>query len=125
MAISKTSPIEIAKELYRYSSMIDKDKDNEVTFSLTEIGIEQLAKPFEPSSNGALSQEQKEYNQWHEEISKKGESLKGFLLPSQAICSVVFSSDVYTNARVTISRFIREENQSIWEPIAENIPVLH
>ncbi|OCH07641.1 OmpA family protein [Aliivibrio fischeri] len=124
LAISKTSPIEIAKELYRYSSMIDKDKDNEVTFSLTEIGIEQLAKPFEPSSNGALSQEQKEYNQWHEEISKKGESLKGFLLPSQAICSVVFSSDVYTNARVTISRFIREENQSIWEPIAENIPVL-
>lgn len=90
LAISKTSAIEIAKELYRYSSMIDKDKDNEVTFSLTEIGIEQLAKPFEPSSNGALSQEQKEYNQWHEEISKKGESLKGFLLPSQAICSVVF-----------------------------------
>ncbi|MUI54475.1 OmpA family protein [Aliivibrio fischeri] len=122
LAISKTSPIEIVKELYRYSSTVKKD--GEVTFSLTEIGIEQLAKPFEPSSNGELSQEQKEYNQWHEEISKKGESLKGFLLPSQAICSVVFSSDVYTNARVTISRFIREDNQSIWEPIAEDIPVL-
>ncbi|MGF1805913.1 OmpA family protein, partial [Aliivibrio sifiae] len=122
LAISKTSPIKIAKELYRYSSMVNKD--SEVKFALTEIGIEQLAKPFEPSLNGALSQEQKEYNQWYEEVSKKGESLKGFLLPSQAICSVVFSSDVYTNARVTISRFIREDNQSIWDPIAEDIPVL-
>lgn len=122
LAISKISPIEIAKELYRYTSMVEKD--SEVKFALTEIGIEQLAKPFESSLKGSLSQDQKEYNQWHEYVSKKGESLKGFLLPSQAICSVVFSSDVYTNARVTISRFIREDNQSIWEPIAEDIPVL-
>lgn len=122
LAISRNSPEEITKELYRYSSMVKKD--SEVKFALTEIGVEQLAKPFEPSLNGALSQEQKEYNQWHEDVSKKGKSLKGFLLPSQAICSVVFSSDVYTNARVTISRFLREDNQSIWDPIAEDIPVL-
>lgn len=122
LAISKISPIGIAKKLYRYSSMVEKN--SEVKFALSEIGIEQLAKPYESSLNGSLSQEQKEYNQWHEEVSKKGGSLKGFLLPSQAICSVVFSSDVYTNARVTISRFIREDNQSIWEPIAEVIPVL-
>ncbi|TDM51546.1 OmpA family protein [Aliivibrio fischeri] len=121
LAISKTTPIEIAKELYRYSSMVDKDSD--VTFALTEIGVDQLAKPFEPSLNGSLSQEQKEYNQWHEEVSKKGESLKGFLLPSQAICSVVFSSKVYINARISVSKFISKEGSSNWETIASDIPV--
>ncbi|MGN2670209.1 hypothetical protein ACTFQD_02065 [Aliivibrio fischeri] len=125
LAISKTTPIEIAKELYRYSSTVKKD--GEVTFSLTEIGIEQLAKPFSPSLNGALSQEQKEYNQWYEEVSKKGDALKGFLLPSQATCSVVFSHKSYINAAVSIRYFDSNEKNGdlAWKVIGEGLVKRH
>ncbi|GLR73212.1 OmpA family protein [Aliivibrio sifiae] len=127
LTISKTTPIEIAKELYRYSSMVDKGKDSEVTFALTEIGIDQLAKPFSPSLNGALSQEQKEYNQWYEEVSKKGDALKGFLLPSQATCSVVFSHKSYINAAVSIRYFDSNEKNGdlAWKVIGEGLVKRH
>lgn len=128
LTLDNKSPIEVAKKLLSYSSIIKKEEketkeEKEVKFALTEIGLEQLAKPYEPSFDGTLTDVQKEYNQWYEEVSKQGESLKGFLLPSQAICSVVFSSKVYINARVSVLKFKQDKNSVKWEAIANDIPV--
>ncbi|MGL6314503.1 OmpA family protein [Vibrio sp. WXL103] len=74
-----------------------------VNFKLTKVSINQLAKPYKEKPGEPLSDEQLDYNDWHNSLTSDGiEEIEGFIIPSISSIGVVFSSDLYIGAEVTL-----------------------
>ncbi|MEF1307470.1 hypothetical protein QTO17_37045, partial [Vibrio owensii] len=68
--------------------------------------MKQLAKPFTPEFGASLSQEEENYNQWYADIQSSGvEFIEGFVVPSVNTISIVFSSDIYIGAEVSLIKY--------------------
>lgn len=117
-SLSELNPKELATKVAELSSQLE---NSEAKLILTEIGIEQLAKPYEPAANGGLSEEQAEYNKWYEDVSESGETLKGFVLPVVASCAVVFSDQGYESATVTLQKFDSTKEGGEYKTIGSSV----
>ncbi|WP_259556068.1 hypothetical protein [Vibrio harveyi] len=75
-------------------------------FKPTKISVKQLAKPFTQEFGASLSQEEENYNQWYARIQSSGvEFIEGFVVPSVNTISIVFSSDIYIGAEVSLIKY--------------------
>ncbi|MCX8837975.1 OmpA family protein [Vibrio parahaemolyticus] len=117
-SLSELNPKELATKVAELSSQLE---NSEAKLILTEISIEQLAKPYEPAANGGLSEEQAEYNKWYEDVSESGETLKGFVLPVVASCAVVFSDQGYESATVTLQKFDSTKEGGEYKTIGSSV----
>ncbi|TOF71808.1 cell envelope biogenesis protein OmpA, partial [Vibrio parahaemolyticus] len=117
-SLSELNPKELATKVAELSSQLE---NSEAKLTLTEISIEQLAKPYEPAANGGLSEEQAEYNKWYEDVSESGETLKGFVLPVVASCAVVFSDQGYESATVTLQKFDSTKEGGEYKTIGSSV----
>ncbi|MDG3027686.1 hypothetical protein P7410_29305 [Vibrio parahaemolyticus] len=117
-SLSELNPKELATKVAELSSQLE---NSEAKLILTEISIEQLAKPYEPAANGGLSEEQAEYNKWYEDVSELGETLKGFVLPVVASCAVVFSDQGYESATVTLQKFDSTKEGGEYKTIGSSV----
>ncbi|EPQ8263638.1 OmpA family protein [Vibrio alginolyticus] len=117
-SLSELNPKELATKVAELSSQLE---NSEAKLTLTEVSIEQLAKPYEPAANGGLSEEQAEYNKWYEDVSESGETLKGFVLPVVASCAVVFSDQGYESATVTLQKFDSTKEGGEYKTIGSSV----
>ncbi|ELK5320399.1 OmpA family protein [Vibrio vulnificus] len=75
-------------------------------FKPTKILVTQLAKPFTQELGASLSQEEENYNQWYADIQSSGvKFIEGFVVPSVNTISIVFSSDIYIGAEVSLIKY--------------------
>ncbi|GAL14796.1 hypothetical protein JCM19233_5808 [Vibrio astriarenae] len=79
----------------------DEDTPQE-TFGLAQISVDQLAPAYEAKHGNALTREQVKYNDWLAGVKTSNKVLKGIIAPSIHAISVVFSSDTYVGAEVSL-----------------------
>ncbi|MGL6258106.1 OmpA family protein [Vibrio sp. WXL210] len=72
------------------------------TFGLAQISVDQLAPAYEAKHGSALTREQVKYNDWLAGVKASNKVLKGIIAPSIHAISVVFSSDTYVGAEVSL-----------------------
>lgn len=92
----------LCESINKISKKIIQD---DISYKLTTISLDQLAEPYKSKTNGELTSEQKKYNSWLKEVKDKGESLKGFILPTVSTIAVVFSHQDYQNAIVSLHSY--------------------
>ncbi|NVD06223.1 OmpA family protein [Vibrio sp. JPW-9-11-11] len=75
-------------------------------FKPSKISVKQLAKPYTHEHGQSLTQEEENYNQWYAAIlSSDVEFIEGFVVPSVNTISIVFSSDIYIGAEVSLVKY--------------------
>ncbi|MCG7495260.1 OmpA family protein [Vibrio sp. Of7-15] len=79
-------------------------------FAVTQVSVDQLAPAYKPKQDGSLSDAEQTYNEWLSKVQEAGKPLKGFLLPTFSTCAVMFSSPDYTNAMVSLHRFVVDKS---------------
>lgn len=103
-----------AKEISeKITELGQKLNNSEAKLTLTEISPAQLALPYSPDASGQLTPDQQVYNDWHKKVSDAKQPIKGFVLPVVASCAVVFSDKRYTNATVSLHKFIATDEDGV------------
>ena len=98
-----------------YINLINKIEP--VKFKPSRIAVSQLAPLYEAEFGQELSDSEKDYNEWHEKITQSGQQyIKGFAVPSVNTVSVVFSSDMYIGAQVSLIKYQVDLNDKQQSP---------
>ncbi|WP_026469793.1 OmpA family protein [Aliivibrio logei] len=96
-----------------YSTKLLPDKPDLIQFTISKISVEQLAKPYKQEPDKPLTDEQNDYNDWYENIKKsKVTEIQGIITPVFHSIGVVFSSDLYVGAEVSLIQVKSKQDSS-------------
>ncbi|HAS8569256.1 TPA: OmpA family protein [Vibrio vulnificus] len=106
LAQSSSSVTEIKESVKSLYTKMNPALNKPRLFKPSKISVKQLAKPYTQEFGVLLSQEEENYNQWYAEIQSSGvEFIEGFVVPSVNTISIVFSSDIYIGAEVSLIKY--------------------
>ncbi|MGL6312880.1 OmpA family protein [Vibrio sp. WXL103] len=77
--------------------------DSNYTHHVVEVEQSQLRARFEPSDGSPLSDEQRDYNAWRDQLPPG--PLKAIVMPAYTLCAVTFSHSMYRDAKVSLHRY--------------------
>ncbi len=106
LAQSSSSITEIKESVKSLYTKMNPALNKPRLFKPSKISVKQLAKPFTQEFGESLSQEEENYNQWYADIQLSDvEFIEGFVVPSVNTISIVFSSDIYIGAEVSLIKY--------------------
>ncbi|MFH4828268.1 OmpA family protein [Vibrio diabolicus] len=106
LAQSSSSITEIKETIKSLYTKMSPQLNKPRLFKPSKISVNQLAKPYNQEFGELLSQEEENYNQWYADIQSSGvEFIEGFVVPSVNTISIVFSSDIYIGAEVSLIKY--------------------
>ncbi len=95
-----------------YSTKLLPDKPDLIQFTISKISVEQLAEPYK-GFDKPLTDEQNDYKVWYEKIIKSGVTeIQGIITPVFHSLGVVFSSDLYVGAEVSLIQVKSKQDSS-------------
>ncbi|MUJ23883.1 OmpA family protein [Aliivibrio fischeri] len=96
-----------------YSNKLKLKNKKPIEFTISKISVEQLAEPYKKESDKPLTDEQNDYNDWYEKIKKsKVTEIQGIIAPVYHSLGVVFSSDLYVGAEVSLIQVKSKQDSS-------------
>lgn len=96
-----------------YSNKLKLKNKKPIEFTISKIGVGQLAEPYKKESDKPLTDEQSDYNDWYESIKKsKVTEVQGIITPAFHSVGVVFSSDLYVGAEVSLIQVKSKQDAS-------------
>ncbi|MEZ8103282.1 hypothetical protein [Vibrio bivalvicida] len=106
LAQSSSSITEIKESVKSLYTKMNPALNKPRLFKPSKISVKQLAKPYTHEHGQSLTQEEENYNQWYADILSSGvEFIEGFVVPSANTISIVFSSDIYIGAEVSLVKY--------------------
>ena len=106
LAQSSSSITQIKERVKSLYTKMSPRNNNSRLFKPSKISVKQLARPYDDEHGQWLTQEEKNYNQWYADIQSSGvEFIEGFVVPTVNTISIVFSSDVYVGAEVSLLKY--------------------
>ncbi|WP_286303299.1 OmpA family protein [Vibrio apostichopi] len=106
LAQSSSSIAEIKETIKSLYTKMSPQLNKPRLFKPSKISVKQLAKPYTQEHGQLLTQEEESYNQWYADILSSGvEFIEGFVVPSVNTISIVFSSDIYIGAEVSLVKY--------------------
>ncbi|OCH40722.1 OmpA family protein [Aliivibrio fischeri] len=95
-----------------YSTKLLPDKPDLIQFTISKISVEQLAEPYK-GFDKPLTDEQNDYNTWYDKIKASGVTeIQGIITPAFHSVGVVFSSDLYVGAEVSLIQVKSKQDSS-------------
>ncbi|WP_375320731.1 OmpA family protein [Aliivibrio logei] len=92
-----------------YSNKLKLKNKKPIEFTISKIKVSQLAEPYKKP----LTDEQNDYNAWYEKIIKSGVTeIQGIITPVFHSVGVVFSSDLYVGAEVSLIQVKSKQDSS-------------
>lgn len=101
------------KDIYSNKLKTEEKYSKLIEFAISKIKVSQLAEPYKKESDKPLTDEQSDYNDWYESIKKsKVTEIQGIITPAFHSVGVVFSSDLYVGAEVSLIQVKSKQDAS-------------
>ncbi|MUK45131.1 OmpA family protein [Aliivibrio fischeri] len=96
-----------------YSKKLLPEKPDLTQFTISKIKVSQLAEPYKNESDKPLTDEQNDYNDWYDKIiASEVTEIQGIITPVYHSLGVVFSSDLYVGAEVSLIQVKLKQDSS-------------
>lgn len=96
-----------------YSKKLLPEKPDLTQFTISKIKVSQLAEPYKNESDKPLTDEQNDYNYWYDKIiASEVTEIQGIITPVYHSLGVVFSSDLYVGAEVSLIQVKSKQDSS-------------
>ncbi|TDM51543.1 OmpA family protein [Aliivibrio fischeri] len=96
-----------------YSKKLLPEKPDLTQFTISKIKVSQLAEPYKNESDKPLTDEQNDYNDWYDKIiASEVKEIQGIITPVYHSLGIVFSSDLYVGAEVSLIQVKSKQDSS-------------
>ncbi|CED57430.1 outer membrane protein, OmpA family [Aliivibrio wodanis] len=91
------------KDIYSNKLKVEEKYSKLIEFTISKIKVSQLAELYEKEPGKQLTDEQNDYNAWYDKIiASEVTEIQGIITPVFHSLGVVFSSDLYVGAEVSL-----------------------
>ncbi|PQJ84372.1 OmpA family protein [Aliivibrio sifiae] len=101
------------KDIYSNKLKVEEKYSKLIEFTISKIKVSQLAEPYEKEPGKPLTDQQNDYNAWYDKIiASEVKEIQGIITPAFHSIGVVFSSDLYVGAEVSLIQVKSKQDNS-------------